>query len=396
MKYISLGYRYNLLHLALLVIFTSLRDILQIIINEFYEINSSLIFCILMFSSEFLFGIICFIYSYTHGDKKTEKEKHKLAISLIYEKNTFKSNNNFIIIILILFMGSYFDFESYIIPTYILPKYKANITNSLDYRIRPLFILVSSIINRFTLDKRFYKHQKLSILIIFLDFIIMISYEFIKYYGEEDYLNELFITFLIIVVEYTLLGIHTNEVKYLIDFLYLNPYKVMFLEGLFGLLPSLLTFFVTGNYKELKGTEHDENNNSYVLTILLILYFILCGFKNIFAYMTIKLYSPTTYAMSDLMLVPFLITYYYIIFGDKNGYIFHFILNILLSIINIFFSCVYNELLILNFCDLEYSTYPIISNRATEVVPNKSKMGQSDMESDNTSGTYVSEMLVLN
>ena len=90
------------------------------------------------------------------------------------------------------------------------------------------------------------------------------------------------------------------------------------------------------------------------------------------------------------------ITYYYIIFGDKNGYIFHFILNILLSIINIFFSCVYNELLILNFCDLEYSTYPIISNRATEVVPNKSKMGQSDMESDNTSGTYVSEMFVIN
>ena len=117
----------------------------------------------------------------------------------------------------------------------------------------------------------------------------------------------------------------------------------------------------------------------------------MCGLKNIFSCMTIKLYSPTTYAVSELMFAPLLMIYYYIRYEERKDLIPHIIINFFLSIINFFFSCVYNELLILNFCKLEYSTYPEIARRASE----KSKIEDSQNYFFNDS-SYELDLLAIN
>ena len=72
----------------------------------------------------------------------------------------------------------------------------------------------------------------------------------------------------------------------------------------------------------------------------------------------------------DCFFVPLLIILYYFIdkdfiIGIKGEQSFgFFILNLILSIIVVFCSCVYNELFILYCCNLEYNTFYEISKRA--------------------------------
>jgi hypothetical protein len=237
---------------------------------------------------------------------------------------------------------------------------------SFNIRIRTLFIICSSVIYHFALDIEYARHQKLPILVISINSIIVITFEFFfQYYYFEDYVKELFYALLLILIENIFFALHCTEAKYLMDIQYLNQYKFLYIEGLFGLIISLLVSTISGSYEELKAI---DKKDLFIIIFLFFLYFILCGLKNIFAYTTIKLYSPITYAMSELLFVPFLVTYHYIISEEKYKNIIHFIINITLSIINLFFSCVYNELIILNFCKLEYSTYPFISSRAIQNV----------------------------
>ena len=363
MKYIQLGIRYNLLHLFYLVLSTCLREINLILIYEIFNINSSLIYCIIMFLAEMTFGMFFLFFSNCLNKKKYEQEKYKGKIELIEGKRIFHQRRAHpIILFFILFMGSYFDFESYIIPTYALPRIKKHISISLDVRIRPLFIIFSSLISRFSFENQYGKHQKLSLLIISINFIIMVSYEFgIQYYVGKQYIEELIYSLVIVVFEYVLLSIHNNEAKYLMDIQYVNQYKVLFIEGSFGLIPSIITFCLSRNYEVFENI----NGSIGLLIFLLFTFYILCGIKNIYACMTIKLYSSTTYAMCELIVVPFLMIYYYIRYKEKGNFTAHFVINMSLSIINFFFSCVYNELLILNFCNLSYDTYLCVSQRAS-------------------------------
>ena len=364
MKWIKLGIRYNLVHLVLLVLFTLIREVILIIISKYYKFQYSLIYCQLMFSAELIFGsVFLLIYSKLQSQRRKETELYKGKIRLLKAENSLnRPKMTVVVMILIIFMGSYFDFESFIIPTYALPKYTKNIMNSLNIRIKPLFIIFTALIYHFALNTEFFRHQKLSLIIILINFIIMMIFEFLfQYYYIEKNIIELIHGFVLIIVENIFLSFHVNSAKYLMDIQYISQYKFLFLEGIFGLITSISVSLISGNYKELKNIKDEDVN---IIIILFILYFILSGLKNIFAYTTIKLYSPIVYAMSDLMYAPILISYHYIMINEKSKFIIHFIINIILSIINLFFSCVYNELFILNFCKLEYFTYPVVSSRA--------------------------------
>ena len=78
-----------------------------------------------------------------------------------------------------------------------------------------------------------------------------------------------------------------------------------------------------------------------------------------------------TRALADSILDPFLIIYYYFFDDDfkVNGKrnITYFIINLATSIIMVFCSCVYNELIILFCCKLEYDTHHEVSIRAKDI-----------------------------
>ena len=76
-----------------------------------------------------------------------------------------------------------------------------------------------------------------------------------------------------------------------------------------------------------------------------------------------------TKTLTDYFLNSFFLIYYFLFEDDfsnnkQNERIFYFILNLILSIIVVFCSCIYNELLILYCYKLEHDTYYQVSMRA--------------------------------
>ena len=82
---------------------------------------------------------------------------------------------------------------------------------------------------------------------------------------------------------------------------------------------------------------------------------------------------------------PLLIGYYFLFENDfyfkgKQSN-FYFIINLIISIIYVFFACIYNEVFVLFCCDLEHDTYIIIKERATIVEKNEDE--DEDDENEN-------------
>ena len=75
--------------------------------------------------------------------------------------------------------------------------------------------------------------------------------------------------------------------------------------------------------------------------------------------------------LTDSFLDPLFIIYYFIVekdlsYSNNTRNFYYFIINLLISIIIVFWGCIYNELLVFFCCDLQYETYHQISRRASE------------------------------
>ena len=176
--------------------------------------------------------------------------------------------------------------------------------------------------------------------------------------------------------------------KYLFEYDYFSPFKVMMLEGFINSIGTLIIFLFTinDNTYKLKDTSH-EKFFLFLLIILLIFYFILSGFKNIYRVSTIKIYSPMTRALTELILDPIIISilllesYLKTEKGFEKFIPWFFGINISCSIIMAFCSCVYNDVIILYCCGLEYDTYKEINNRSICL----DAIGDDDNSSDENS-----------
>ena len=135
------------------------------------------------------------------------------------------------------------------------------------------------------------------------------------------------------------------------------------LEGLIGCLLIPINFFIDSTmYEDINSLK--SNNNFGLLIFLLIIYFILTYFKNIYRVLIIKTYSPMTRALAESIVDPF-----EIIFGSmtekeiKNGILYYFIISFCLFVI-FFLSLVYNDFIVLYCCGLEYNTHLEIHKRS--------------------------------
>ncbi len=160
--------------------------------------------------------------------------------------------------------------------------------------------------------------------------------------------------------------------KYLLEYDFVNPFKTLMLEGIFGFILTFIYSFLENSFVEIK--EYCDNNkklNFCFFIFCLLLYFMLSGGRNAYRVVTNKIYSPMTKSLTDYFLNPIVIIYYFIIENDfrcgEKKNIFYFCINFIFSIIIDICSCVYNEILILFFCDLEYNTHKEISYRASDV-----------------------------
>ena len=157
--------------------------------------------------------------------------------------------------------------------------------------------------------------------------------------------------------------------KYVVEYNNLNYFQVLAIEGIFGSIITGIYLFVDNSYQiQLKEIYNNQSWGMFTLFIfLLIIYIVLCGLKNVYKVITNKMFSPMTVSLTDYFLNPIYLIENQIegafISGGKQNVV-YFLISFIFSIITDLFGCVFNEIIILLFCNLEIDTYNQVSYRS--------------------------------
>ena len=363
---IKIGIRHNLFYPMMAIIFSFFRDLVSVFIDNNLKFNDQSILTLVIFLSEFFSGA----YFYKRQKKFLSKstKKNEANIPLI---DKYNSHNNKLRLHLLLLADSFFVLAEFLITTNYFKKV-VGLSKSLDTRLRSILTFWTSFFCFFLLKMPIAKHQLCSLLIIIICLILIIALEahYVTFYYKMA--STKFIQIIgLNLVKYMFSAILEVNQKYLLDYEFLNPFFILMIEGIYGIILTLIFFLIVeGSFILFKIIYLEHKIKLIYLIIFLILYFIFCGGRSIYRLMTNKIYSPMAKTFIDCFFVPLLIILYYFIDKDfKIGpkgeqYLLFFILNLILSIIVVFCSCVYNELFILYCCNLEYNTFYEISKRA--------------------------------
>ena len=370
MKFIKLGIRHNLLYPLMMIIFTFFRKLDSLFMSYYIDFNGSLLLTLIMFLSEAITGLFFFIRFLKNISKG---EKTKLSQDLIYNSSKriiVKIPDSCLKIYLLIFFAAFFDFNVFIIQTFYFPKFAEDST-SFDIRVRSILTISNGLFCYYLLRLEIFKHQKLSLFIIFSSLFIVIITELLFAIISKDDIVNFFIILLLMILNYLFNSFLDIIEKYLIEFDNVNIFQLIMLEGFFGFLVTSIYSLAENPFKETKRVYNNSKIEHFVLLIIcLIIYLITSGGRNIYRLAINKYYSPMARTLTDSFLDPLFIIYYFFIKKElqySDGRIYFFIINLLLSVIIVFCGCVYNELFILLFCDLGDETYCQISNRALKI-----------------------------
>ena len=377
---IKVGLRHNLIFPLLLIIFSALRKIDYFVMDLALGFNYSLLLTLLMFLGEIVFGFIFFIYQKSFLSRN--KRQTYMGIKLIKGPSEISTRDKCYIIYLLIFISSFIDFLEFILSTYYLPQI-GKISESLEIRLSSFLTLSSALIFIFFLKLPIFKHQIFSLITIFICLIIIITFEFL-YLFPKDGLPALGMIFLIHFSN----SLFDSIEKYLLEYNFLNPFKKLMIEAIFGFLITIAYSFHENPFKQIKSFYNNNDLSHFILLIiLLVLYFLLSGGRNAYRVLTNKIYSPMTKSLSDYFLNPILIFYYYIWDDDFNNgegqNLTLFIINVILSIVIVLCGCIYNEILVLFCFNLEYNTHRQVSIRAINIENEEEESSEDDDEDNN-------------
>jgi hypothetical protein len=356
---IKCGQRSNLLHPFMLVIAYGFIKKIEDIIDDNYKVGKyfkQILYCF----SRFFFGLITFLY--TDYKKKVVKGYSFMGIDAkeIYKDKT-KTDGKFKTCVL-LFFASYFDFIVSSVRTFYI-KGDALI-KSIKSRLRCTHIFLVGILCYFTIRIELNRHHIFSLIILFICCIIIIINEII-YIENNTARKNYYPMALTIASNIARTFLDTTE-KYLFEFNYLEPLKVLAIEGIINFFSIFGYYFYCGHPNEFKDLDTKKPIDSYewiniaIFILLLSLYMIFAGFRNVYRVLTIKYYSPMTRVLAEAVFDPFLLSY-------KLRSIYnwpYYWINMICLVIMVFSSLVFNEFLVLYCCGLEYDTHLEIIKRA--------------------------------
>ena len=375
---IKISLRPNLKYPLQLIIWSFIRSVERELIGIFFSVQINLMFLSLMFLGEFIFGLAIFLYQ-NHYLKQKLKEENKnsviisptfAAIKLITNKQDImkRSDSDFKIFFLIV-INAFYDFVEFALSAEVLPKF-ITASSSIELRLNGILIIIQALCYHHILKLPIFRHQIFSLIIIAICLSLTIIIEFI-FQDINIFLSypKFLLLFLILFLIQLFNSILDLVDKYLFEYNYLNPFKTLMIEGFAGFVYSVIYSIYRNPFSSL--IEYYNNNTSenfIILIFLLIIYIALCGIQNSYRVATNKIYSPMAATLSQYFLNPIYIIFSLIVGGDftsngKTNYI-YFILNIFLSIIISLCGCVYNEFIILFFCNLHQETFSQISSRA--------------------------------
>ena len=366
---IKFGFRKNNFYPLMLLLFIFLRIIVDQLIKSYhpYKKNVDFLFPFLIMISQSLIGFI--IYKHYSKNKDLEgKKPSNIQNTTKIPSNICKINDSKRKVVILIIFTSFFNSLGCIIRSDDVVNFgKKEENNSLlEIRIRSIQILISSLICYFTIRLNIYRHQKVSLIIIsiFLFLILVVELIISITIGSK--------ILAILICSMSCLSRSFLDVteKYLFDYNYINIFKMLIYEGLIGIVIYILYFISNKSYQiHAKNLLNDmsEFDWSFVYFIfLIIIYLIISGLRNSYRVKTNKYYSPMSRALFESTLDPILFLYYTLKYNEKDqyyGYWLYFGFILFCLTIIAFFSLIYNDLIILFCCGLEYDTYIGITYR---------------------------------
>ena len=371
---IRFALRWNLIHLGHLILWNTVRKIESILMGKLLGYGDSLINTLFMFIGEFLAGLILFLMQ-----KKSMFDKRlKSAFFEALEVNSRRyfdkqrgadteTKKYFLI-----FICAFFDFVEFTISIKCLSKF-LYISGSLEWRLTGILTISSSLFLFFVMKFQIFKHQKVCLIFLSSALGVIILDEFI-FQKVNIFLTYLDFVYALAIIFFIHFFTSLNDVieKYLFEFDSLNEYKTLMWEGIFGIILTLIYCAYDSPFYILSDYYNSHPLSDFLFLLLaLVIYVFLSGGRNALRVYVNKIYSPIVKTLTDYFINPIYIIYYFsigedfIINGSRN--VVFFIINLLCSLIITFFGCVYNEFIVLDFCDLGYYSYDAVSKRASEL-----------------------------
>ena len=362
--------RPNLRYPLQLLLYKELRNIESILINRLLKFDDALLFTFLMFLGELLSGLIIYLYQIKILKKNKDPSKY-MILKFVKSKNV-KKIDGILKIFFIIFCCALFDYVQFILSIY-TPQF-INVSPSINSRIAGFLTIFDALFYYFILRLSILKHQLFCLIIMGACLLILIIFEFI--FQEINifltYGQFFFIFILSFISKFFKAMIDSNE-KYLFEYDNENPFYVLMFEGVFGFAFSLFHCIFKNPFdafKDYKNNKEHSNSDFGLLIFCLIIYTILSGLRNSYRVITTKVYSPMTTTSLDYILNPIYISIYFALGKDfmkkgKRNYA-HFFINLIISLIISFLGLVYNEFLILYFCNLDKDTHIQVSSRGNQ------------------------------
>ena len=367
--------------------------------NQVLKFNYSLIYTLLMVMGEFFGGLSIYIYQKNFLSQKITS-KNRFAIKLISDKAKMNPIDGTVKIYILTFFAAFFDFVEYIMVSYFIPKL-ATLSPTSDQRLCFICTISCSIICTYTLRMNNGKHQIFSLIGMGICSGIILILEFIFQTKGNNFLN-IFLAFVLIICHYFFVTFTDVIERYLVEFDFVNPQKLLATEGFFGIIMFSLYSITDNPFKDIK--ENIKTNNgweNFLLFFLLFLYFAFSAGVNVYKILCNVLYSPMAKALSSYTFNPFFLIYYFLnendfkTDGEKNY--FYFIINIVLSVLIDFFGLFYNEIFVLYCCGLEYETYHGIAQRstvnATTELDDLKILNDNDNNADNDNDQIIEDII---
>ena len=176
----------------------------------------------------------------------------------------------------------------------------------------------------------------------------------------------------------------------------MSPYLCLFYVGVFSLIIFLFGFIIYYSINNFDDFFANFRNESFISVIYLILFFIFSLFLNVMTFLIVYYFSPTLLMVTDI--ISPMLKWIFNVFEDKSAYgALDIILNIIGYSIVLFFSLIYNEIIICNFFGLNKSTKKFLDREQREelalIIDNKND--NDDDNDDNNNNDNFDEPIIL-
>ncbi len=296
------------------------------------------------------------------GKIEKNKKKHKILLFLLVG-------------FLYFFTYLFFYYFNYITNT----KFYGNISMVTE-------VLYFSLFNFILLRIKIYSHHLFSMILITISIIalyIILIIQYIENNKEEhfDTWNNIFFPTLLNFIAYCFFCYCLIKTKYLMEKYFILTYELIVFLGLFGICLLIIiepiTFFISCDNESIvcdKKNNHvagiitglsnlNDKNASYSFGLTLTLFMTCLGL-----WLTVKELSPCHFLTSDSIITFELNILFDCYYNDKR--LISNILFYIFSIIIIFGCLVYNEILIINICKLDFNTRKEIIYRQSQDIIN--------------------------